>query len=311
MKDLLRTYLFRLKKTKAIWIVRIVRIGLVLLATIGIGSRNVKTINAYKRQGTTVEYAGLFSRRSRFTRFLSPSNTYWLITLLLLYFFVTTDWSNHTFRNRCLAGKSRTLIYWSGILFSFLLFLGRYIIRMLIVLIMGYAFPYAENYYPSTRKPTGSLPLICFAFFLILLFRFSLRMSIAYRVKSRAGFLIPVGVFLIGTRFTSIVNGVVSIHNYSYNATTPWNVYPFLEFFPTYQNSAFGGGIRNRITSVFGNTSDYDQVQRAILVNGQIQYQIVFGRTAPLLTKTVIVNLLLASSFLALGNYVFFRKDRK
>ncbi|MDY4783162.1 MAG: hypothetical protein SO286_05870, partial [Candidatus Enterosoma sp.] len=60
-----------------------------------------------------------------------------------------------------------------------------------------------------------------------------------------------------------------------------------------------------------GNTSDYDQVQRAILVNGQIQYQIVFGRTAPLLTKTVIVNLLLASSFLALGNYVFFRKDRK
>ena len=61
MKDLLRTYLFRLKKTKAIWIVRIVRIGLVLLATIGIGSSNVKTINAYKRQGTSVEYTGLFS----------------------------------------------------------------------------------------------------------------------------------------------------------------------------------------------------------------------------------------------------------
>ena len=52
MKDLLRTYLFRLKKTKAIWIIRIVRIGLVLLATIGIGSRNVKTINAYQRQGS-------------------------------------------------------------------------------------------------------------------------------------------------------------------------------------------------------------------------------------------------------------------
>ena len=312
MKDLLRTYLFRLKKTKSLWVSRIVRLGLVLLSAILLGSRNILTIHQYKKEGVEVPYNVLLSRRGRRTRFLSPSNIFWIVTLLLLYFFLTTDWSNHTFRNRCLAGKSRTLIYWSGILFSFLLFLGRYLIRWRILLIVGFSFPFAESYYPASYSVPGSLPLVGFIFFLILLFRFSLRISIAYRIKNRAGVLIPFGVIIVGTRFTSILSGVVSLHNSSYTATTAWNVYQFLEFFPSYQYTAFGGGTLNRITSVFGGSfTDYDQVKRAVVISGKVQFEIAYGRTAPLIAKAVVVNLLLSGGLLALGNYIFHKSDRK
>lgn len=305
MKDLLRAYFFRLKKSNYRWVTRIVLAVLAFLIPLGRGINNIQEVRYWEEKGHNYSsFPVLTSRHFLFLRSFTPLNPYWTIVRILIYFFLTTDWADKTFRNRCLAGKSRNTIFFSGLLFSFLIFLACYAFLYIPVLIMGYAFPFAERYRVVASNGLA-LPLL--AGFLILFLYFSLFVAFAFRIHSRSACLLPFAAVIAVFFFSVILESIESSHNSELGQTTAWNFYPLREFFPTYQLNKFGFGLSGLVLE----ETDYDTVAKAVIVNGKRTRTLVTGRTVPLILKTLSVSLIFSSLNLFLSNRIFAKTDRK
>lgn len=239
--------------------------------------------------GTITYFTDTFTMTSSFMHPLSmPSLTIPVFIIL----FLSLDYKYDTFRNMILAGKKRTEIYLSALIVSLIFTVASILVLYGLSTIISSAFGYPLISGDNTAKQYW---LTFIAYFVGEILICSLACFLAMTIRNRiASISIFIAVYLLLQGTSTIANiGYICVGN------SVINFYQLNEFFFPYQLSMIRSG-----------TYDYAISYYAISYSPiTVSYEVIQGRTIPLLLKTFITDAILIGLFNVLGCLLFNNKD--
>lgn len=163
MISLIKTYFLRLKKSLGIIIcfALILLIDVLILLSTGSEADNCYYMSLETKLVTPAEVMQntTYNRLGLLQSMISPISTQMIIFIVALISFFGQDWSNDTFRNPILAGKKRTEIYNSAIIFSFICYLFFFIFALFLSFVPSY-FYHMNNALPMLTPSQNFIAFI-------------------------------------------------------------------------------------------------------------------------------------------------------
>jgi hypothetical protein len=324
MNRIIKSYLYRLIREKAFWIIMgLVSFAALLFAII----TKVANSEVYKNGGTTAIMSttmfalmgtslptldiaanlGFSSSASVSSVFSFPIG---FISLLVISFFIGREWQNRTFRNQILAGHGRLSIYLSAIVVSLIIAIANLLAFEITLWLFGLLlqnpvftptqFANVSEFYDSNTGTTtihgltgGPLFAVCF-FMSMFLYLVGALIAVSW------SFIIPNSWGSLGV-FYGMLEGLLLVNLILFLALNLNYIdsYPFTEWLFSNQVSKFQS---MGLDSAFKfTTNEY---------GGHVT-ETVYGRTLPLVIKTLVSGSILGGGMAVLGGLSFVKRDLK